>query len=140
MRGEDVSVVQQLLKDQGYFTYHQITGYFGTITEAAVKAFQKANGLVADGIVGPVTGGVMNKILAGPSHNENTGDVYTVQPGDSLWRIAARTLGPGASDADIDNSWRAWYFTNQQVVGDDPDQIVPGQQLTAPTVAGQVRS
>ncbi|ACV77773.1 LysM peptidoglycan-binding domain-containing protein [Nakamurella multipartita] len=64
----------------------------------------------------------------------------TVQPGDSLWRIAARTLGPGASDADIDNSWRAWYFTNQQVVGDDPDQIVPGQQLTAPTVAGQVRS
>jgi hypothetical protein len=26
------------------------------------------------------------------------------------------------------------------VVGDDPDQIVPGQQLTAPTVAGQVRS
>ena len=64
----------------------------------------------------------------------------TVQPGDSLWRIAARTLGPGASDADIDNAWRAWYFTNQQVVGDDPDQIVPGQQLTAPTVAGQVRS
>jgi len=64
----------------------------------------------------------------------------TVQPGDSLWRIAARTLGPGASDADVDQAWRAWYFTNQQVVGDDPDQIVPGQQLTAPTMAGQVRS
>ncbi|MGI6189492.1 MAG: LysM peptidoglycan-binding domain-containing protein [Clostridiales bacterium] len=119
MRGEDVSVVQQLLKDQGYFTYHQITGYFGTITEAAVKAFQKANGLVADGIVGPVTGGVMNKILAGPSHNENTGDVYTVQPGDSLWKIGQKF------NVSLDKLFAANGLSSSSV-------IYPGQKIKIP--------
>lgn len=32
------------------------TGYFGSITSAAVKAFQASNGLTADGIVGAMTG------------------------------------------------------------------------------------
>ena len=31
------------------------TGYFGAVTEAAVKAFQKAHGLTVDGQVGPLT-------------------------------------------------------------------------------------
>lgn len=63
----------------------------------------------------------------------------TVQPGDSLWRIAAHSLGAGATDADVDNAWRAWYFVNREVIGDDPDVILPGQDLTAPGEAGQVR-
>jgi nucleoid-associated protein YgaU len=63
-----------------------------------------------------------------------------VRPGDSLWLIAARAMGPEASGADIDNAWRAWYFTNQQVIGDDPDLIVPGQSLVVPTSGERVRS
>lgn len=64
--------------------------------------------------------------------------IVTVQPGDSLWRIAAHSLGPDASDADIDNAWRAWYFSNRAVIGDDPDSILPGQPLVAPD-GGQVQ-
>jgi len=64
----------------------------------------------------------------------------TVRSGDSLWRIAAHSLGSDATDTDIDNAWRAWYFANQPVIGDDPDQIVPGQSLVAPAPDGQVRS
>ena len=36
-------------------------GKFGTLTEAAVRAFQRNNGLKADGIYGPVTWAAVNK-------------------------------------------------------------------------------
>lgn len=38
----------------GYY-YAQITGNYGPKTEAAVKAFQKAKGLTADGVAGAKT-------------------------------------------------------------------------------------
>ena len=57
-----------------------------------------------------------------------------VQPGDSLWCIASRAL-PGASDAQVDAEWRRWYAANRDVVGTDPDLILPGQLLRPPTDA-----
>lgn len=69
---------------------------------------------------------------ASPASPEPSLRIVTVQPGDSLWRIAAHSLGPDATDADIDNAWRAWYFGNLDVIGDNPDRIVPGQSLVAP--------
>jgi peptidoglycan hydrolase-like protein with peptidoglycan-binding domain len=53
--GPQVSQVQQILKNKGYFTYPTITGYFGPITTDAVATFQRSKGLVDDGIVGPNT-------------------------------------------------------------------------------------
>jgi hypothetical protein len=72
---------------------------------------------------------------ADPSPSVN-GIVVMVQPGDSLWRIAAHSLGPNATDADVDNAWRAWYVVNREVIGDDPDVILPGQDLRAPGALG----
>ncbi len=53
--GPDVSALQQFLQTQGFYTYPTITGYFGPITQAAVKAFQLAHGIDPIGIVGPQT-------------------------------------------------------------------------------------
>ncbi len=69
---------------------------------------------------------------AGSAGSAEPGGAVVVQPGDSLWRIAERALGPGATDAEVDNAWRAWYFVNRSVIGDDPDLIAPGQSLVAP--------
>jgi len=55
-----------------------------------------------------------------------------VQRGDTLWSIAARHLGPDASDAEIARAWPAWFEVNRGVVGDDPDLLRPGQVLRAP--------
>jgi nucleoid-associated protein YgaU len=59
-------------------------------------------------------------------------DLVTVRRGDSLWSVAARHLGPGASDAEIAHEWPRWFAANRDVVGDDPDLLLPGQQLRPP--------
>ena len=53
-QGTKVSQLQTDLKQLGYY-YAEITGNFGEKTEAAVKAFQKAKGLTADGVAGTKT-------------------------------------------------------------------------------------
>ena len=53
-RGDAVRKLQELLNAKGY-TCGSVDGIFGSKTYAAVLAFQKANGLAADGIVGSLT-------------------------------------------------------------------------------------
>ena len=55
-RGDAVRRLQELLHKKG-FDCGAVDGIFGSKTYAAVMAFQKANGLSADGIVGPLTWG-----------------------------------------------------------------------------------
>jgi len=53
MRGETVERVQKQLKKLGYLS--SVTGYYGSDTENAVRAFQKRNSLSSDGKVGKNT-------------------------------------------------------------------------------------
>jgi nucleoid-associated protein YgaU len=59
-------------------------------------------------------------------------DEVVVHRGDSLWSIAARRLGPGASDAEVAAAWPRWYAANRAVIGPDPDLVLPGQRLRVP--------
>jgi peptidoglycan hydrolase-like protein with peptidoglycan-binding domain len=61
--GTDVSALQQYLKDQGYFHYPDITGYFGPYTWRAIAAFQWDNKLESVGYLGPKTELALNKLL-----------------------------------------------------------------------------
>lgn len=58
--GTDVSALQTRLKTEGVYT-GKISGYFGTVTQAAVKKFQTKYGIPAVGTVGPRTLQVLNK-------------------------------------------------------------------------------
>ncbi|TCN44320.1 LysM domain-containing protein [Kribbella orskensis] len=57
---------------------------------------------------------------------------HVVQPGESLWSIAAAELGPAATDEAIATRWPQWYAVNRQLIGPDPDLIHPGQVLRTP--------
>ena len=59
-------------------------------------------------------------------------EIVLVAPGDTLWSIAARSLGPSAHDGEIADAARRWYLENLEVIGSDPDLIRPGQRLVAP--------
>jgi len=52
--GEDVRIAQSKLKQWGYLD-GSIDGTFGQATYNAVVKFQRANGLTADGVIGPQT-------------------------------------------------------------------------------------
>ena len=55
-----------------------------------------------------------------------------VAPGDCLWRIAARDLGPAATAGAVSAAWPRWYAANRAVIGPDPDLLQPGMRLVPP--------
>lgn len=55
MNDPDVKDLQDALKAKGFFTFDQSTGYYGPITEEAVRKFQQEHRLQVDGIAGPQT-------------------------------------------------------------------------------------
>ena len=67
---------------------------------------------------------------------EMHGHTYVVRTGDSLWRIAERTLadrGNGmVTSADVAQFWPVIYEANRTLIGDDPNLILPGQTLEIP--------
>ncbi len=60
--GDNIQRVQNLLSQLGYLKSANVTGYYGEVTENAVKLFQQTNGLSADGQVGVMT---MAKLTGG---------------------------------------------------------------------------
>lgn len=82
----------------------------------------------------PVLDRVPGALAAGPSEIR-----VVVRPGDSLWRIAAAHLPPGAGAADVAAAWPAWYAANRVTIGADPNLIRPGQVLVAPVGPGGSR-
>lgn len=53
--GDNIQRVQDLLSKLGYLKSANVTGYYGEVTESAVKLFQSTNGLSSDGQVGAIT-------------------------------------------------------------------------------------
>lgn len=81
-RGSDVMEIQSLLSQIGY-NPGPIDGIFGPLTQQAVINFQLDNNLTPDGIIGPNTYRILNKLLMGY-------DTYVIRPGDTLYNLARR--------------------------------------------------
>ncbi|MEW9121836.1 MAG: M14 family metallopeptidase [Thermotaleaceae bacterium] len=81
-RGTDVMEIQSLLRRIGY-SPGPIDGIFGSQTEQAVIQFQRDNNLTADGIIGPNTHRLLERLLLGY-------DRHTIRSGDTLYMLARR--------------------------------------------------
>ncbi len=61
------------------------------------------------------------------------GRTYVVRPGDTLWSIAAATLGSQATSSQIARQmYRLWSINAARIHTGDPDLILPGQRLLLP--------
>ena len=61
--GSEVELLQEALLAGGYIKDDEITGFFGLVTEAAVKKLQKESGIAQEGFTGPLTREVINSLL-----------------------------------------------------------------------------
>jgi hypothetical protein len=111
MRGEQVHFVQQVLSDLRLYE-GEIDGIFGHKTYDAVLAFQDANGLEADGIVGPKTMAslhVMHETLH-PSNATVPDDDLDL--GDAIALVAQGEVGtketPVGSNIQKYGAWFGW--------------------------------
>lgn len=105
-QGGDVWQLQQYLRQLQLLSVEP-TGYFGRLTDAAVRQFQAQNGLQCDGLVGPLTSAALVR-AASPSF-------HVVQAGDTLWAIA--------------NRYSMDVFSLRAANGITGDLIFPGQRL-----------
>lgn len=75
--GSEVRKIQEKLKRWGYYS-GSVDGIYGSGTESAVKKFQKANGLKADGIAGKATlnaMGISSSSSSSSSGGNNSNDL-----------------------------------------------------------------
>ena len=79
-KGALVKTVQTKLKNWGYYT-GSVDGVYGPKTVAAVKYFQKKNGLTQDGVVGAKTAAAMGVTLTSSTSSSSSGGSYS--SGDS---------------------------------------------------------
>jgi len=62
-------------------------------------------------------------------------NVWVVQRGDHLWSIAAETVADqrgATTDYEIERYWRRLIENNKDIIGPDPDLIIPGQTIALP--------
>ncbi len=73
--GGQVSTLQRFLVTAGYLNTNDIVGYFGKATSAAVKRFQRAQGVPVSGVVGELTRNAVQRVSCsgayGTAYNYN---------------------------------------------------------------------
>ena len=75
--GQAVTNLQNRLKSLGFYTA-PITGYYGDLTEAAVRDFQRSRGIQVNGIAGPQTQTVLYSTSGGGSAGGGGGSPSTL--------------------------------------------------------------
>ena len=100
MRGGDVSELQRHLAAAGVYS-ENVTGYFGDITEEAVKRYQRAHGIEPTGFVGPATRAALNASETDSSPVEKFSTSYKLS---SQPTAAASSPSPAQKSSDVSAS------------------------------------
>lgn len=134
-RGPEVTVLQERLIELGYFK-GEISGYYGAMTDEAVKKFQQAKGLTPDGIVGTNTQAALEEPAVKESNKE------TLRLGDRgehvsnlQEKLATAGFAVSSQKGSFDEETEAAVRQFQQTKGLMVDGIVGKQTLGALTAS-----
>lgn len=115
--GSEVKEVQRRLKQWGYYT-GSVDGVFGAGTKKAVIAFQKKNGLTADGVVGKATYRALGM-----------NDSYQILQN----QVSSQTGVSGFSDSDV-------YLLARTIYAEGRGEPYTGQVAIGAVVMNRIRS
>ena len=97
--GKEVETLQKFLKqDSEIYPEGKVTGYYGPLTEKAVKKFQQKNGIESVGIVGPITMAKINGIIGNKDESKIT--ICHIPDGNTTNRQTI-TIGKSALEAHL---------------------------------------
>ncbi len=119
MNHPDVKELQDALKQKGFFSHNQSTGFYGSITAEAVRKFQATHNLQVDGIAGPQTLSVLlqtsGQAQAAPV-STNTTDKQAANSAISKTSIL-RFGSNGASVQQLQEKLKEQGYYNHQITG-----------------------
>lgn len=106
VRGDDVTYLQQALKELGYFKV-DVTGYFGSHTAEAVKAFQRAQGLTVDGKAGDKTWAKLQAVAGGVNSAASYSSLREGSSGDAVRELQRLLKSAGFLTGSVDGKFGA---------------------------------
>ena len=132
-RGSEVTALQQALINKGFLGQGEADGIYGSKTMAAVKAFQTANSLTANGIADATT---QAKLYGKGNAGDMKGNVFSLD-----WFADGYTLinaFPNISvyDCNTGETWNAKYINGKNHADVIPASATDAQLLTAYSITG----
>lgn len=84
--GEEVKKLQEFLRSiPNVYPEGVVSGYFGPLTETAVKKFQEKNGIEPVGVIGPKTRAVLNETASGNCSSNTARPCFDRRAGDKIF-------------------------------------------------------
>lgn len=139
-RGNSVTLLQQALKQMGFFDYATATGYYGTITKRSVTRYQRARNLSVDGIAGPQTLRAINQDLAAGNGVAVSNPSKPQKVSSEVSVIILREGATGQDVTKLQNRLKELGYFNQSVTGtygpQTKEAVVTFQRSNSLTVDG----
>ncbi|MFF3765482.1 transglycosylase family protein [Streptomyces sp. NPDC001922] len=117
-KDQQIAIAEKVLDGQGPGAWPVCSGKAGLTQGGADPQISPDGGKVAPAESAPKPQGEQGK----PAERKAGTRSYTVVRGDTLYKIA--------TTHDVKGGWHRVYESNRDVVGGDPDLILPGQKLT----------